>query len=68
MLIADLEGTTLVDIAIRNTPVTLSMSDRRYAMALVRELQALGFIELITPYKGASHGPSNDGTGVALSA
>lgn len=68
MQIADLEGTPLINVAIRCTPVSLTICERRRAMALVRELQTLGFIDNITPFSGAIHGPTNDGTRTSLLA
>lgn len=68
MLIADLEGMPLIEIAIRNTPVSLTMEQRRHAMLLVRELRTLGFIDAINPCTGGSDGSENDRPGVTLSA
>lgn len=68
MQIADLEGNTLIDIAIGTGPIKLSVSDRRNAMALVRELQTLGFVDSITPFKGVNHGLKNDGARAPVAA
>lgn len=68
MQIADLEGNPLIEIAIRSTPVALCLDDRRRAMALVRELRTLGFVDTINPLIGTLYGPENDSAGIVIPA